>query len=202
MGLAQGRTNLKTMRSLRCAKHGIFSYRGPGNCLRCNREQRHIELKAYVASRGGILLDEALIPRQRFARILCLRHGVQRLAIFGALSRRAVWCSACKFDRLRELLRKPYREVEAIVHRYGYALLTTERQYRNSRAIAVRCPNGHRSIRNVHSFVRGRGCRSCYARQGEAAVRAVFERIFGTEFPLRRPIWLRSARGGRLELDG
>ena len=33
-------------------------------------------------------------------------------------------------------------------------------------------------------------------------MRAVFESIFHTGFPLKHPHWLKSSRGGRLELDG
>ncbi|HEY6233506.1 MAG TPA: hypothetical protein VIW69_00205, partial [Candidatus Elarobacter sp.] len=98
--------------------------------------------------------------------------------------------------------RKPYAEVEHIIHERGWSLLTTKSEYKNASRVAVRCPNGHRSTRTVHSIARGRSCGSCHARIGENAVRVAFESIFRAEFPLRRPRWLKSSRGGLLELDG
>jgi hypothetical protein len=48
----------------------------PENVCGVEESNGHIKLKAYVASRGGILLDEALAPRQRFAHILSLTDYV------------------------------------------------------------------------------------------------------------------------------
>lgn len=166
------------------------------------RSKTRERLAAYVIGRGGLLLDDRLERGQSYARILCSRHGLQRLSIGGALSKRRLWCARCKADKLSSLFRKPYTDVERIVRKHGWSLVTTEKEYRRASRIAVRCPNGHRSVRTASTFTRGHGCRSCYARVGENAVRAVFESIFRAEFPLRRPRWLRSCRGGRLELDG
>lgn len=121
---------------------------------------------------------------------------------FAGLCRNGSYGARCKADKLNLLHRKPYAEVEQIVREHGWSLVTTESTYRNASRISVRCPNGHRSTRTVHDFRRRRGCRSCYARVGENAVRAVFESVFHTDFPLKHPHWLTSSRGGRLELDG
>jgi len=155
-----------------------------------------------VRSRGGYLVDQLLVTGQRYATIVCFRHGSQRLSIGGALSKRALWCARCKFDRLSELHRLPYEQVKHTIESFGWQLLTSKADYRNSGHIETRCPQGHRSMRTMQSLKRGRGCRSCYGRVGENAVRAVFQQLFDHEFPLRRPQWLRSSRGGLLELDG
>jgi|GEM_PF-6198250 len=210
--------SFRTMRiRVRCQRHGPFLANidrdGTGFrswCSGCIREgsphnarsKTRERLAAYVVVCGGLLLDERLERGQSYARILCNRHGLQRLSIRGALSKRRLWCARCKFDKLSRVLRKPYAEVERVVRERGWSLTTTEAEYRRASLVSVRCPNGHRSSRSVNSFRRGRGCRSCYARVGENAVRVVFEAIFRAEFPLRHPRWLKSSRGGTLELDG
>jgi hypothetical protein len=167
-----------------------------------SRENTRLRLAEYVRSRGGYLIDQRLVPKQSFASIICFRHGLQRVSIGGAPSKRALWCARCKGDRLSELHRLPYEKVKRTIESYGWQLLTSKADYRNAAHIATKCPQGHRSVRTLHSLRRGRGCRSCYGRVGENAVRAVFQQLFGHEFPLRRPQWLRTSRGGNLELDG
>lgn len=167
-----------------------------------SREATRLRLEQYVRARGGRLLDTRFGVGQYYATILCLRHGSQRLSISGALSKRALWCAKCKSDRLRELYRLPYELVKREVESFGWRLVTSSKEYRNASRIETKCPQGHRSIRTLHSLRRGRGCRSCYGRVGETAVRSVFEQFFRREFPLCRPRWLRSERSGRLELDG
>lgn len=166
------------------------------------RERTRSRLAAYVRSRGGRLLDERLAPGQHYATILCGRHGAQRLSIAGALSKRHLWCAACKGEKLRQLHRTPFPVVERVVREKGWLLAMTESEYVNGKHIRVKCSNGHSSTRSINAIKNGHSCRSCFAKTGETAVRSAFEALFNADFPLRHPPWLRSSRGGRLELDG
>ncbi len=170
--------------------------------VKSRRKKTYQRLEAYVQRRAGRLLDDELKVGQTHVRTLCLRHGLIRLCIRGALSSRAVWCAGCKFDRLSKLHRLAYDDVSQIVCAGGYELVTSAADYRRASRVRVRCQNGHVVWKNVNDIRRGRGCRACYGRRGERLTRAVFERIFGHSFPLVRPSWLRTSRGGRLELDG
>ena len=166
------------------------------------RARTRSRLEIYVRLRSGWLLDERLEPGQEYVEILCGRHGLQRLSIRGALSKRRLWCAACKFEKLRRLHRTPFSVVERVVRENGWLIAMTESEYVSGKRIHVKCSNGHASTRAINDIRKRHGCRSCFARVGETAIRSVFEALFDAEFPLRRPAWLHSSRGGRLELDG
>jgi hypothetical protein len=170
--------------------------------VKSRRRKTYLRLGAYVQRRGGRLLDSVLEIGQTHVRALCLRHGAFRLCIRGALSSRAVWCPGCKFARLSALHRLAYEDVSRIVRAGGYELITSAADYRRASRVSVRCRNGHVVWKNVNDIRRGKGCRTCYGRRGERLTRAVFERMFERSFRLVRPAWLRTKRGGRLELDG
>lgn len=91
---------------LHCPRHGPFLAAANRDrsrflswCTACTRESSAVNartgtrdrLAAYVTMRGGVLLDGRLERGQSYARILCNKHGSQRLSIRGALSKRKLW---------------------------------------------------------------------------------------------------------------
>ncbi|CAO3407823.1 zinc-ribbon domain-containing protein [Azospirillum largimobile] len=65
-----------------------------------------------------------------------------------------------------------------------------------------RCHLGHEWQANPMNILQGCWCQICSGSLGERLCRNVLERLFGAQFPKRRPIWLKVGRRARLELDG
>lgn len=64
------------------------------------------------------------------------------------------------------------------------------------------CEKGHAYFATIASRTsKGSGCPNCLYKT-EQNVRDIFEEIFKKEFPKKRPAWLITPRGTRLELDG
>jgi len=66
------------------------------------------------------------------------------------------------------------------------------------------CSSGHNFCLTRGSLTQGRWCPHCNTFESycERLCRGVLELLTGLQWPKRRPEWLRSPRGGRMELDG
>ena len=68
--------------------------------------------------------------------------------------------------------------------------------------LTLACAFGHKWQTSLDSFRAGSWCKECNSRIGERIARFFFEQCFDSEFPTKRPTWLRSTSGYPLELDG
>ena len=77
-------------------------------------------------------------------------------------------------------------------------------KYTNSQThLRWRCRNGHEwQAAPSHIKHSGTWCATCAVGVSERICRAILEKIFGTSFPKKKPSWLVSSRGTRMELDG
>jgi predicted lactoylglutathione lyase len=65
-----------------------------------------------------------------------------------------------------------------------------------------KCSEGHEWSAIPNSVRRGTWCPICSDGIGERICREYFEQLFNRKFPKKRPNWLLSAKGTRMELDG
>ncbi len=64
------------------------------------------------------------------------------------------------------------------------------------------CSNWHEWFAVAYSVLGGVWCPECTTSNGERRTRIIFEQLFKKEFPRKRPKWLMSKKGWRMELDG
>jgi hypothetical protein len=108
------------------------------------------------------------------------------------------WCPYCAN---RQIWGGPIRELTAIARNRRGKLLSTK--YTNNRTkLKWKCHHGHIWEAPADKIKMGRWCPICASNISERICRIYFEIIFNKPFKKIRPIWLKSKRGHRLELDG
>ncbi len=166
------------------------------------RKKAYRKAKKVISAKGGTLItgENEYIEHMGKLEIECPKHGVFETHKDGIIS--GHWCPSCKFEKLNKIHRKPWKEVKQIVTKHGWTLLTEKTKYVNSKKIKVTCPDGHISTRSLQAITSGKGCYRCNASRGEEISRSICEKIFNKPFPSKRPSFLKTSHGGRLELDG
>ena len=106
------------------------------------------------------------------------------------------WCRVCAGTA--PLLLDELREIAAA--RGGRCL--AESYVNSATDVLWECYVGHQWCATPTNVKRGTWCKECSTGLGERFCRAFFEQLFARPFPKRRPVWLKSADGSRLELDG
>jgi len=115
------------------------------------------------------------------------------------------WCPQCSFGSKRLSLKQRQRKLLEMKHlarsRNGWCLST---DYVNGHTrLRWRCRNGHEWLATAESVKNaGTWCATCGAGISERICRAVFEGMFASAFPKKKPAWLQSTRRTRMELDG
>lgn len=108
------------------------------------------------------------------------------------------WCPFC-YGNVRKTLADAREAAEV----KGGACLS--RSYKNAKAkLKWRCAEGHVWSASWESAIQYSWCPQCNASSsfGERAFRDIFQQVFKTSFPRKRPKWLTTKDGKRLELDG
>ncbi|MDG6220747.1 MAG: hypothetical protein QCI38_04780, partial [Candidatus Thermoplasmatota archaeon] len=121
----------------------------------------------------------------------------------GSVKNGGTWCRICSYGVIRNILADSIDDMREIAHDRGGECLSKE--YKNNHTkLLWRCHEGHEwwaspvSIKN-----QGTWCPQCSNYTSEGICRAIFEKIFGKPFPIRKPKWLVNPETGyKMELDG
>lgn len=179
----------------------LHSVRNHGTwCPQCARNMRlNLGIADSVAkSRGGMCLSKDYTNTSTLMHWQCA-EGHRWLAILTSVKDNGTWCPTCA-TVARRLGICVANEVAAA--RGGTCLSL---QYFNvGEPLQWRCSEGHEwsaSLRNVKYG--NTWCPVCASGRSERDIRMIFETIFSDHaFPTKRPKFLQSLGGGRLELDG
>ena len=173
-------------------------------CPQCAVESRRLETldvaKDVAHSRGGELLSMDYVSSQTKLMWRCSK-GHEWAASLTSVKSGGSWCLQCAIEARR---RHSLKVAQDLAISRGGALLSTT--YINSRRyLKWRCRKGHVWLANFNN-IKGGGswCPDCATGVSESKVRNLLEKtIFpGKSFRKCRPEFLRTERGGRLELDG
>ncbi|MDA8960767.1 zinc-ribbon domain-containing protein [Akkermansiaceae bacterium] len=154
------------------------------------------EMQALARGRGGECLSTSFYSTAKKLKWRC-SEGHEWEAIPKNMLSKGTWCPFCSGKAQLSI-----DEMQAIAKERGGECLSST--YSNGhKKLKWRCSEGH-IFEATPSHVRHSGswCRTCAAGRGESFCRIAFETIFGGAFPNKRPNWLISSRGTKLELDG
>lgn len=112
------------------------------------------------------------------------------------------WCPHCRKGKTGYNIKIPIEEIKTIIEKKGGKLLFKTYDSLKSE-IEIECKLGHKwtatagSIKSAKSW-----CPICSGSISERICRNFFEEIFKEKLPKKRPSWLLSEKGYRMELDG
>lgn len=154
------------------------------------------ELRKLAAAKGGELLSKRYLDTQSPLKWKCSEgHTWQASASAIKFGR---WCARCYGN-----VRKTISEARMAAKERGGQCLSKE--YERAKAkLKWKCAEGHVWEASWESAIQYTWCPQCNASSsyGERVFRDVLEQIFKTKFPRKRPQWLTTLDGKRLELDG
>jgi len=110
------------------------------------------------------------------------------------------WCPYCYGN-----VTKTIEEVRKEAREKGGTLLSMASEYKNTKSILRwRCSHGHEWEASRESAINYHWCPQCNSSSslGERLYRDILEQVFQEKFPRKRPSWLVTNDGKRLELDG
>ena len=169
-------------------------------CPACALQAQRLSLKdadEVAKSRGGRCLSKRYVNCLERLKWLC-RKGHKWSASLNSVKNQGSWCPHCMGNAPLSL-----KVAEHVARsRQGECLSTT---YVNSvEHLTWRCSNGHIWLASLTNVKGGSWCPECATGKSEREVREILEQsIFpGSSFRKCRPKFLRTERGGRLELDG
>ena len=195
--------NIRKPARWRCAKGHEFS-RPPGQvragnwCRRCVYNTDRIEQEFYdvVYEKGGkIISGEYKNAYSEF--IIECSEGHQWETYPHSVKGGDVWCRRCSLN-INE------REVELAEYVWirGGKVIAGELNNTNS-YMTIKCKNGHIWDCTFHNLVKHNSwCKQCSSYLNEKRIRKIFESLFDSKFPSKKPNWLLNKSGNRLELDG
>lgn len=172
-------------------------------CPYCTGKMKHtIEaMKELAQRRGGECLSDSY--SNAFAKLQwrCAK-GHEWTATASSVKNHKTWRPVCAYDVVSVKVGCGLEEMRAIARSRGGECLSTA--YPKGRGkIRWRCRDGHEWEANAMSVKHaGQWCPVCSSGFSERLCRAIFEAVFGELFPKTRPLWLKNARGNRMELDG
>ena len=113
------------------------------------------------------------------------------------------WCRLCGEEKKGRELR-PVRDVEEIVEERGGKIIRFVGGYVGMKSNAIiECADGHTWPVTVASLLYAKSwCPECNDPIGEHITRKIFEATYGVPFKKIRPAFLKTEKGGYLELDG
>lgn len=145
---------------------------------------------------GGICLSKKYVNATTKMLFQCKRGHTWKTTLRNM--RAGHWCPYCSN---RQIWGGPIKELKAIAHNRGGKLLSTK--YINNRTkLRWECRHGHIWEAASEKIKMGRWCPICASNISERICRIYFETIFNKPFKKTRPIWLKTEKGHRLELDG
>lgn len=163
------------------------------------------DCRRLAAARGGICLSRKYIDSKSKLRWRC-SCGNAWNATYNTVHN-GHWCRCCANLRKRRTNHLGIEKMRLLAaERHGECL--SEHYDNVSSELEWECSEGHRFLARASNVIAGSWCPSCTAglsnRGGlsEHLCRAIFEYLYASPFPRRRPDWLRSESGALMELDG
>jgi hypothetical protein len=201
--------NNLTKLTWQCAKGHIWhapggTIRNQGSwCPKCFGKDKEVNLKTLQAisiEKGGRCLALAYNKAHEKLEFECtLGH---RWMASATSIKSGTWCQKCHNIYIgAEENGITVEFLDTIAKRKGGKLISTT--YTNSGSpIEWECANGHRWFAKYDHIKKDSWCPVCSAGLSENIARLILEHITQKTFPKKRPIWLVSESGSRLELDG
>lgn len=179
-------------------------------CRECANEQKRgrarpeqlsiEEFREIARTRGGECLSDTYVNAHSKLRFRC-SEGHEWEAKPNNVKHSGTWCNECAARARADVLSLGIDVCKEMATRRGGECLA--KSYVNtSTKLKWKCSAGHTFLMRPGDVRGGQWCPRCSAGLGERITRCAFEEMFGTEFPRRRPDWLRNSRGNRMELDG
>lgn len=161
-----------------------------------------IDLRTYAAKRGGQLLSDKYINRDKRLKWRCSK-GHEWASTAASTFLNKGWCPKCGHERGTAKRRAPgrFEELKALAVSRGGRCRSIEYQSMHH-PVDWECANGHTWSARPSGIWRGGWCPECAAGLGERICRVFFEQLFGSKFPKSYPKWLVTDSGSQLELDG
>lgn len=173
----------------------ICSYR-----KNADKARKNISFLQKVAEeKGGFLLSKEYTHSLQKLEWQC-SEGHKWRTTFNSISSGS-WCGICAIKTNSLKKRSNILEMQKIAKKRGGLCLSTE--YTNSTTnLTWQCIDGHIWDARPANIKTGFWCPSCNHLVGENLVRAYLEKMFNSKFPKKKPKWLVTNDGNRLELDG
>lgn len=170
--------------------------------MRGNYQYDIEDMHRIAEEKGGKCLSKKFLGVKKKIKWSC---GKQNHSIFLATPDNVIqgkWCPQCGEEKKGRELR-PIEDVLELIRERGGTLINFIGDYRGYETrVKIRCADGHRWSPTVHSLLKGSWCPECLDSVGEIITRIIFEATYGIPFPKTKPEFLRSKKGGCLELDG
>ena len=161
-------------------------------CLECNR---------------NTLNDARDLAHQRGFKFLSKTYENCRIKYDWQCSSGHIW--KAKYSNIKTgrgcptCLRTPFETIQKLAESKGGKCLTLKEDFINTKQkFTWKCSDGHIWKTTYNSINHGSWCGECTITIGERTCCKIFEFIYKQKFPKKRPDWLISDVGGRMELDG
>jgi hypothetical protein len=196
----------------RCGRHHVWSSTAASVvgakswCRRCvdeasakRRSNTLEDCQALAASRGGWCLATEYKNSKTKMSWKCSCGNVWQTN-YNAVHN-GTWCLDCANERKRQENHLGIEKMhELAAKHYGKCL---SKSYDNVNSLLEwECSEGHRFSTCASNVIAGYWCHQCGRGLSERLCRAILEHLYLARFPRRRPEWLLSETGYRMELDG
>jgi hypothetical protein len=144
--------------------------------------------------RGGKCLSEKCVNASTKLKWQC-KEGHEWDATPNKI-KQGQWCPYCA-----RCVKLSIKEMQSMAKSRGGLCLSTN--YANAHTKLIwQCKEGHIWKATANGIQQGQWCPKCSEGISERICRKIFENIFDEKFPKRRPEWLVTPQGIRMELDG
>ncbi len=175
--------------------HGVKNH--SNWCPICNGKQKlNIEEMVRIAKeRGGYCLSKKYVNTRTKLEWEC-KNGHKWWSTPKSI-RRGHWCSECYGNTPLDL-----KQMQELAKKRGGKCLSQE-YVNSSTKMEWECADGHRWWQTPNAIKSSNyWCPYCNFYVVEECLRYAFEHLTGKPFPKKRPKWLTTSLGARLELDG
>ena len=153
------------------------------------------EMHDLARLRGGKCLSDTYINNRQKLDWEC-SEGHQWSAQASHI-KNGTWCNQCSPNYPLNLI-----EMGKLAKKWGGRCLSDKYLNRND-PLKWECAEGHIFFQSATRVKhKNLWCTSCSINDRESICRAIFEKLFATQFPRKKPEWLTYTDGSRLELDG
>lgn len=171
--------------------------------LRSRRSKESLQTEAKTLCNSNNLQFLKLVKRKRYDTFeaKCKNGHVFVTSITNI--KQGYGCKKCSFEVVGDKNRKyKIEEIKEAGKKVGLVLLG-ETYKSVDHQMHWECQSCGSEVQKVIKYVlKGQGCPECSSGKAERFCRSVFQLLFGEKFPKRKPKWLVSREGNRLELDG
>jgi thiol-disulfide isomerase/thioredoxin len=152
------------------------------------------EMQELAKSRGGTCASDNYVNNRIKLQWQCKEGHIWKAE--PSSIKQGTWCPYCA-----GVVKHTIEEVQKLAESKGGKCLSNEYIDANTK-LKWQCKEGHIWETVPSSIQQGTWCPKCSEGISERICRKIFESIFNEKFPKRRPVWLISPQGNKMELDG